>query len=354
MENLIRVSSEKLTQFINTLLISEKVDVEEAKIISQALVWSDLIGRSTHGVGRLPNYLRRYRHQLIKSPCQAEFQQKSETIYLVNGNDGFGHYLGHIAMEKATQIANQYGVGIVGVNHSNHFGANAYYVNLAAQHQQIGLAFSNSFPHVAPYGGISAVLGTNPFGFAVPTQNDRSIIVDFSTGMSAGSGLRKMSQNQEKIEEDIIIDVEGNSITDPQKVSEGVILPFGGAKGFCLGLMVEILSGVITGAGISHEIASMYKNFDRSANIGHFLMAIDITKLMPLDEYYQRIERLISFIKASKTQNNIEEILLPGEKRWRNYDEQIQNGIQLDSQTVAKLNNLAIQLGIPTIERVIT
>lgn len=341
-----RVNKEKLQKFINDILCVEGIDEKEAKIVAEILVWFDLIGRNTQGVSRLLAYLKRFRKQLLKSPCDPEFTQKSATIYLVNGRDGFGHYLGHVSMLKAIEVAKQYGVGMVGVSHSNHFGAGAYYVQLAAQNLQIGLAFSNSVPHVAPYGGVTAVLGTNPFAFAVPVRNENSIIVDFSTGATAGSTLRKTIEANQKIPEGILIDESGNAIVDPQKAGEGVILPFGGAKGFCLGLMVEIISGVITGAGISHEIASLHKNFERNANVGHFFMAIDISKMMAMEDYYQRLETLISFIKTARPQNDTQEILLPGETRWRNYYEQLEQGISLEEKTVKVLNELGKRLKI--------
>ncbi|NEN98414.1 MAG: Ldh family oxidoreductase [Moorea sp. SIO3I7] len=346
MDSFIRVDPEKLQEFINDILCAEGIDAHEALIIAKIFVWFDLIGRTTQGVARLPAYLERFRKHLIKSPCVPKFIQKSATINLVDGHDGFGHYLGHVSMLKAIEIANKYGVGMVLVSHSNHFGAGAYYVQLAAQNSQLGLAFSNSFPHVAPYGGVTAVLGTNPFAFAAPVRNKNSIIVDFSTGATAGSVLRKTVENNQKITEGILIDENSNAIVDPRKAAQGVILPFGGAKGFCLGLMVEIISGVISGSGISHEIASMYKNFDRSANVGHFFMAIDISKIMPMVDYYQRLETLISFIQTAKTSNDFEEIILPGETRWRNYAEQLDRGISLEIKTVKILKELAKHLNI--------
>ncbi len=336
-----KIDSQKLHQFIEELFTAEGVDSSEASIITNIFIWFDLIGRYYQGVARLPHYLERFRQNLIKSPCHPEFTQKAETIYLVDGHDGFGHYLGHISMMKAIEVAKQYGVGIVGVTHSNHFGAGAYYVQLAAQHAQLGLALSNSFPKVAPYGGVSAVLGTNPFAFGAPMRNGQSVLVDFSTGASAGSAVTKMIESNQPIPEGILIDRMGNTIVDPQKASQAVMLPFGGAKGYCLGLMVEILSGVLTGAGISHEIASMYKNWDRSAKIGHFFMAIDIAKLMTIEEYYERIEQLVTFVKAAQPMPGVKEILMPGEARWQNYFQQLEEGICLAPTAVEALNALA-------------
>jgi LDH2 family malate/lactate/ureidoglycolate dehydrogenase len=343
----VKISHKELQQFTFDLLCSAGVDAQEALIIAKIFIWFDLIGRYTQGVGRLHAYLKRVRHGLIKSPCHPEFVQKSETIFIVNGNDGFGHYLGHIAMSKAIEIANIYGIGMVGVHQSNHFGAGAYYVQMAAEDYKMGLAFSNAVPKVAPYGGITATLGTNPFAFGAPTRNGQSILVDLSTGASSGSMIMKAEKEGKNISEGILIDGNGDAIVDPRYADQGVILPFGGAKGFCLGLMVEILSGVITSSGISHEIASMHKNFERSTNVGNLFLAIDIAKMMHSENYFDRMDALIGFIKNAKKRKGVDEILMPGETRWRNYKRQLTEGIRLELNTIASLNTLAKELNVP-------
>jgi len=344
----IKIDYKILQKFTFDILCAAGVDHKEATIIAGVFVWFDLIGRYAQGVGRLHVYLKRLPNDLIKSPCHPEFNQKSDTVYLLNGNDGFGHYLGHIAMSKAIDIADQSSIGIVGVSHSNHFGAGAYYVDLATQSNKFGFALSNSVPHVAPFGGISAVIGTNPFAFGAPMKNRKPVLVDFSTGASSGSMIMKAAEEGRTIPEGIVIDEEGNPIVDPKAAVNGVVLPFGGAKGYCLGLMVEILSGVITGAGFSHETASLHKNFERSSNIGHFFMAIDTSVFMPIEEYYERMDRLVAWIKDVKFQKDVNEILLPGESRWKYYEKQLAQGIDLDQKTIESLSTLAQETDIKT------
>jgi len=344
----VKILPDDFIRLTNELLCRSGVDTAEASIIARNLVWCDQVGRYTHGVWRLAAYLKRFNLGLIQSPCNPNFEKKTEVVYIIHGNSGFGQYLGVVAMDKAINVAKQYGIGVVGVCNSNHFGAGAYYVERAAQNAQIGLATSNSVPHVAAYGGIPAVLGTNPFAFGVPTKDGQSVLVDFSTSASAGSMIMKALEQKKNIPEGIVIDDEGNSIVDPMLASKGTLLPFGGAKGFCMGLMVEILSGVITGAGISHGVASMFKDFSRAQNVGHLLMAMDISKIMPLEDYYSRMSQLITFIKESKKMKGFDEILIPGERRWRYFEKQKQEGIQLDKKTIDALNELTKELGVAT------
>lgn len=339
-----KIEHRKLQQFICSVLYSEGVSREEAETVAQVLVWCDAIGRSTHGVIRIPTWLKRFRLGLIKSPCQPEFIQKSETISILNGNNGFGNYLGSIAMSKAIELAERYGIGMVGVRHSNHFSANSYYVQMAAARSQIGLAFTNGFPRTAPHGGITATLGTNPLGFGAPMRNGESVLVDFATSSSSGAAIRQAIVEDRPIPQGVLVAQTQNA----RGSDEEAILPFGGAKGFCLGLMVEILSGVITDSGISHEVSSVYKNFERSSDVGHLFISIDISKAIEMERYYEKMDLLISYIKASKKQLGIEEILIPGETRWRNYQQQLAEGIELGPTTIESLESIAKDLNILT------
>ncbi|MGB8953586.1 MAG: Ldh family oxidoreductase [Candidatus Aminicenantales bacterium] len=342
----LRISHETLKRFALDLIQASGLDAEEADIIADVFIWMDMIGRYTQGIARLPVYLKRFQLGLINSPCHPEFVKRAEAVYLLEGNDGFGHYLGHLAMKKAVDIARRFGVGLVGVKHSNHFGAAAYYVNLAAQDGQIGMAVSNSVPHVAAHGGISAVLGTNPMAISVPTKGGYPVLIDLSTGPSSGSAIMKAAQEGKQIPSGWVIDHEGNPVVDAKEAVQGVLLPFGGAKGFCLCLAVEILSGVLTGSAISNEIASLHKDFSRSSRVGHSFLAIDVTKMMPAELFYGRMDTLIGFIKGSRKQKGIDEILIPGETRWRCYQEQHSHGISLDEKAMKSLAEFAKDMKI--------
>ena len=339
-----KIEYKKLEQFIGDILCAEGVASEEAQMVAQVLVWCDAIGRATHGVIRIPVYLKRFKLGLIKSPCQPKFIQKSASIATIDGHDGFGHYLGSMAMTKAIELAAQSGVGMVGVSHSNHFGANAYYVQMAAAKSQIGLAFTNGFPRTAPHGGTTAVLGTNPIGFSAPMRNGESVLVDFSTSSVSGAAVRQAIVEDRELPDGVL---RGENL-QAQGADEDAILPFGGAKGFCLGLMVEILSGAITDAGISHQVGSIYKNFDRPSDVGHLFMSIDVAKVIDLESYYNKMDLLIAYIKSAKKQLGVEEIMIPGETRWRNYQRQLREGIELAPNTIASLASIANDLHIST------
>ncbi len=343
-----KVQHQELQKFVINLLRNQGVSGEEAEIIARHLVWNDMVGRYNHGTSRLPAYLKRLEQGLISSPCNPQFEVKSNAVTVIHGNDGFGQYLGHIGMTKAIEAADAHGIGLVGVNNSNHFGTGAYYVDLAAQQFKIGIALSNSFPRVAPQGGLSAVLGTNPFAFGVPTGEGKPVLIDFSTSSMSGSAVRKAAEESSEFPKGTCIDAEGNDIVDPFQASQGILLPFGGAKGFCMGLMVEILCGVLTGAAISHEIASLYKDFTRPSNVGHLFIAIDIASMIPMNDFYSRMQMLIDFIKAAIKRPDVAEILIPGEMRWQRFAKQEAEGVMLEKGTVVILSDLARTSDLPT------
>lgn len=343
-----KIKPEVLQQFLLDLFDAVGIDPTEASIITEALIWANLIGRTPQGLVRLSAYIERFKRGLITSPCRPQFIQKTACVAILDGNDGFGHYLGQQGMLKAIEMADESGIGLVAVRQANHFGAAAYYVHLAAERGKLGLVASNSFPRVAPHGGVTPVLGTNPFAFGAPLRQGHSILVDLSTSAIAGSSIRQAISEQRDLPPGVVVDKEGYHITDSTLAQQGTILPFGGAKGFCLGLMVEILSGVITGAAISHEIASVFKNFERPSKNGYLFMAIDIATLMPVETYFDRMETLVGFIKAATPAERGGEILLPGETRWRLYEQQRIDGIKLDTPSLNTLANLAHQMSVPT------
>jgi len=337
---MLRFSKDQLMTTTTALLIASGCAPREAKVISNILIWCDQIGRHNQGIWRLPLLTKRFSQGLIKSPCEAKYSQLKPAVMLMDAQQGSGHYIAQQAMDKAIALAKHNGVGVIGVHNSNFFGAGAYYINQACQSGMIGIGLSNSFPKVAAYGGVKPVLGTNPFAFAAPRRNGQHLLLDMATSASAGSSITKSKEQGKTLDQDIAIDMEGNAITDPALVSQGALLPFGGAKGFGLSLFVEILSGVLTGAGFSHGVNSMINDYENGGKNGHFFIALDISSFIDSDYYYQRIEELLALVKLS---HDSKKILYPGEIRWDHYQQSLIKGIPIDSDTIQTLTVLCEQ-----------
>jgi LDH2 family malate/lactate/ureidoglycolate dehydrogenase len=319
-------------------------DEDQAARVAAILVWCDLIGRQTHGTWRLAILCKRVELGLVSCPCRPKIESGAPGVLSMDGDNGFGLMVSELAMNHAIDAARQVGIGVVGVRNSNFFGAGAFYGNQAATAGMIGIATSNSVPQVAAIGGRRQVLGTNPFAFGAPRRNGRHFLLDMATSGLAGSTTRRLIERNEPLPEGFAIDAEGRPVTDPRKVKEGALLPFGGHKGYGLALMVEILSGVLTGAGISDEVKSMYRDFEGGGNNGHFIVALDIRRLMPLDRWYDRLEHMLEMLRASGPESP--GVRYPGEGRWDAYAEGVQLGVALEESTVEALAKLAAEYNV--------
>ncbi|MBZ0216210.1 MAG: Ldh family oxidoreductase [Fimbriimonadaceae bacterium] len=325
-----RIRPEDLHDLCLTILLSGGVDKIQAVEVANNLVWSELIGRENFGLLRLPVYLERVAKGGLKCPCAPHFTRVSESISNLDADSGFGQFAANLATDEAISLARNNGIGTVGVRNSNFFGTGAYFVNKIANQGMIGLAMSNSFPKVVAYGGLKPVFGTNPFAFGAPRANGENLIFDMATSALAGSTVREHIDKGKPLPEGMAIDSDGVAITDPSKVAEGALLPVAGAKGYGLALLVEILAGVLTGAGVSDGVTSMYKDRSAPGDNGHFVIAIDTRRFMPIEQFHARFEALVAMIKSSRGSN---EILLPGEIRWRNREQNSKAGIKLGDAT---------------------
>jgi len=338
-----RIKHSQMQSFSHDLLRGYGVEDQQAAIIGKNLAWHEMVGRTNFGLLRLPLYVDRLVAGGL-NPVSCPLLEESGTgMGVMDGDNGFGQYVGTMAMEAAIGRAKDFGTGIIAVQNSNFFGSGAWFTDMAAAEGLIGIAMSNSFPKVIAHGGLTPVFGTNPFAFGAPRRNGENILVDMATSALAGSTVRQYKESGQALPPGLAIDGEGAPITDPHLAESGALLPFGGAKGYGLALMVEILAGVIAGAGISHGVKSMYRDLATGGDNGHLMMAIDINSLMPLETYYFRLEGLIELIKASQPDG---EVLLPGEIRWRNYHHHDQHGVELQTGLVAALSDLAGPVGL--------
>lgn len=322
-----RIASGVLHQFVEDFLAAHGVARDSAASVARHMVWCEMVGRRNFGLERLPILVRRLAAGVLNPRPHMRFTELAASIARLDGDGGFGYEAAACAMDRAIALAKASGVGIVGVRNSNFFGAGAYYVNQAAAAGMIGLALSNSFPKVVAHGGIRPVLGTNPFAFGAPRRNGDHLLFDMATSALAGSTVREHIARGTPLPEGLAIDADGLPLTDPAKVGNGALLPFGGAKGFGLSLLVEILAGVLTGAGVGDGVASMYNDFARHGDNGHFVMALDVSRWMDPDTYHARFDGLVAAIKGSGYG-----VLLPGEIRWQQYRDSLANGVEVDAR----------------------
>lgn len=342
----VRIEAEPLQDVAHQLLVASGAGADEALLVAESLVWADLRGRHPQGVFRIPVLADMMSKGLITSPARMSWARPAPAVYHLDAGNGFGQVAGRRAMERAIELARELGVGVVTVSGTNHYGAASYFCALAAEAGCLGLTCTNATPKVAPWGGTRAVLGTNPIALGCPTAAGGPILVDLSTASIAGSTIRALKETGGQLPPGVALDAEGRPTTDPRALDTGSLLPAAGPKGFGLGLMVEVLSGILAGAGMSHEVGPYYQTGKRGANLGHVFAAVSIGRLQPMENYLRRMEDLRGAIRESPRLDESEEIRLPGETRWRSAERSSREGIALPEETVKALEKVAGRAGV--------
>ncbi len=336
------VSPMDLTRFVEKLLEQVRVPHDDAAITAHVLVEADLSGRRTHGVSRLSLYVNRIRRGVIAPNPVMRFRQDQFPVLMsLDGDNGLGPVVAWRAMEQAVRLSEDLGVGIVAVKRSNHAGAMSVYCEEAASRGHILMALTNSPPGMAPWGGRTPFLGTNPMAFGIPRGSAAvPIIVDLATSVVARGNIIQAARLRQPIPPEWAIDENGYPTTDPEAALKGAVLPMAGAKGYALALVVEILSGVLSGSGVGPGVKNPYNDFSGASNVGHFFCAINPAGLGSRGEFYARIQVLEEGIYQVPSTPG-EKVRLPGDRALRQRQDSQQHGIPVDRDLFQELNTLA-------------
>ncbi|QWU15269.1 Malate/lactate/ureidoglycolate dehydrogenase, LDH2 family [Paenibacillus sophorae] len=343
-----RYDSGKLYEFVQSVLISLNVPDEDACITADSLIRADLEGHGSHGVSRLPVYFRRIQEGRINAASQITAERHG-SVLTVDGGNGLGQAVAFRALREGIPIAREQGLAAVFVRGSNHFGTAAYLCQEAAKENMASVVMTNSPPGIAPWGGRSAFLGTNPIGFGFPSGDEGkpAIVADLSSSVVARGKIMQAQKAEQPIPEGWAIDSEGRPTTDAGEALKGAILPLGGAKGYALALAVEMLCGILTGASFGPHIGNLYKDGDKHADVGHVILLFSPARWLDIEAYYDTVSRFAGEIKEIPLSPGAEEILLPGERRFRSAGRNQLSGISLPDSVVSELEELAREAGVP-------
>ncbi len=336
-------TAEALRHFAEGVLLALGADPPSAQATAEVLLDAELKGIASHGLVRLPIYARRLEAGLVNPRPQVRAIRRQGPWALLDGDHGLGPRVGLSAVEEALALARDHGVGVVGVRRSTHFGTAGFYAERLAQAGFLGLVLSNVEPDVVPYGGRRAALGTNPIAFAAPTPQG-VLLVDLATSEAAMGKVFLARARGERIPPSWGVDEEGRPTEDPERVR--ALQPLGGAKGYALALMVEVLAGVLTGAGVAQGVGRMYDDWDRPQDVGHFFLALDPTAFLSREAFEERMEALWAWIKATPPAPGFPEVFLPGEREARLRERRLREGVALESSTVEALRALGERLGV--------
>jgi LDH2 family malate/lactate/ureidoglycolate dehydrogenase len=325
--------------------VFERLDVpsNDAATVAEALVTASLRGVDTHGVIYAPYYARGVRQGYVKAKPDIRIERDSLSTALVDGDNGLGIVVGVWAMQAAVRRARETGVAAVGAKKSTHFGATAYYAQMAAAEGLVGLSLANTEPVMAPWGGRSPLLGSNPLAIAVPGGIEGGIVLDMATTNVAWGKIYLAARAGQKIPLDWATDQEGQPTDDPDVGLEGLMLPLGGHKGYGLALMIEILCSTLTGAAYGPEIVN-------GQNIGHCFIAIDVGRFLPLEVFQIRLGQLVDEVRHSKPLTGVSRIYVPGQIEAETMARRRRTGIPIPADLVAELTALGEQAGVPFVE----
>jgi len=342
------INYKELKTFCIELFKSEGVPSKEAEIIADNLVQANLRGVDSHGVSRIPIYMKRLKLGLVNPVCKTKIEKKSGSIAVMNGCNSMGAVVGYKAMNYAINEAREKGIFFIAVNNSNHFGTAAFFAMMALDHDMIGFSTSNAPSTMAPWGGIKPFFGTNPFAVAIPANKRLPIVIDMATSVVARGKIILAQKNNEKIPEGWAINKEGEMTTDPKEALEGSVLPFAGPKGYSIALLIDVFCGILSGAVYGPHINSLYENFEEPQNIGHCFAAINISKLIDIKDFKNKIDKMIEEIKSSPKAKHVKEIYLPGEIEFNTQKERLEKGIPLTKPVIEELKALGESYNLNT------
>ncbi|MBT2757860.1 Ldh family oxidoreductase [Mesobacillus foraminis] len=336
----------RLRDFSNSILQKAGVPDQEADVITATMIEADARGIHSHGLMRLPIYIERIQKGYIRKEAQVTVEKDQKGTALIDGHYSAGQVVATKAMDMAIEKAGEFGIAAVSVKNSNHFGIAAHYALKAAEEDMIAIVMSNTAPLMPPTGGAEKVLGNNPLAIAAPSDGKNPVLLDMALSNVALGKIIFAKNNGVSIPEGWGADKNGSPTTDPAAVLDGgFVLPVGGPKGFGLALMVELLTGVLSGGDFSKMIPSMYDTTQKQS-ISHMMIVIDISSFMEVGTFRRLSSTLGEYVKQAARAPGVEELYRPGEIEFGVEASRMENGIPVSDGVLDDLNKLAVSLGV--------
>lgn len=337
-----------LSDFARRVLESAGACRPDAEITADALTTADAFGVFTHGTKLLPGYLRRLKAGGIRSDGKPRIVDEGPAWAVIDGDAAMGQVIGVFAMDVAMRKARSCGIGYAGVQNSNHFGAAGYYPLRAVKEQMIGLAMCNDTPSVAAPGSRGAIVGTNPIAYAIPAGDRDPIFFDAAMSTVAGGKVYAALQLGKAIPGDWLIGPDGHPTSEGALYPDFASLaPMGGHKGYGIALLIETLSGILTGAGVTRQVRSWMAGEAAEPTLhGAAFVAIDCRVISSSNDFEKRVQGLMDEIHAAPAADGVEAVMVPGEREWTAWRRAVSAGIMLPPDVSTKLVEAAQMAGI--------
>ena len=341
----VRVDWEALKEFCEEVLRAAGIPERDARIVAASLVDADLAGMKSHGVTRLNDYLLRMEQGLMAITTKIDIVRESPSTALLDANDGWGQVASERAVELVVEKAREVGSAWVGVRNSNHNGTAAYWTIKIAREGMVGICSMNTSPVMAAHGSKLPTLGTNPLSIAVPSSSGRSVVLDMATSNQARGKIILAAKNNDPIPEGWAITSEGLPTTDAREALKGSVLPLGGPKGSGLAIMLDILTGVLTGAEFGAQMPRMYDD-PQPQRVGHMFSAISIEAFMPMTEFLSRMDQKERETREGPSAPGFERVSMPGDGTHERMAMYRESGVPLTDEVYDDLLAAAGRYGV--------
>ena len=327
------VDGKKLKKILTKIFINHGLSQNHANISSNALINAELVGAHTHGLARLKMYCDRINKKVINPKAKIKIKKISQSISQVDANSSIGFVAADIGIKEAIKNAKKTGIGLVGIKNSGHYGLSGYYAEQAVKKNLIVFCFTNAPPAIAPHGSKKRLFGTNPICFGSPTTSKIPFILDTSVSEINRGKIRVAAKTGKKIPVGVALDKFGKPTTDAKKALLGVQLPLGGFRGSGLAWMIDILSGVMTGANHGGKVKDPFDDFSGPQNVGHMFIAIKPNLFV--GNFSQRIKENIKRVKRLPKIKGVKEILYPGQNKFKRFKKNLNKKIYI-SESIKK------------------
>ena len=312
--DIVLVKPSSARALVHSILLSYDVPSSYADYIADALVLADLRGVDSHGINRLPSYIARVEAGALNPNPSLEFEMKTPVMASLDAQNTLGFVAASLAIDRGVEMASVYGMGVVAVKHSNHYGMASTYLYRAIEKGYAAMAFTNASRSMPPWGGKEPLFGTSPFAVGLPGGQKGDFVLDMSPSVAARGKIRKAARRGKPIPEGYALDEQGRPTTDAEAALQGVVLPIGGPKGSGIAMMMDIFGGLMTGAAFKGEVVDMNKNKTDPQNVGHWFLVFkpDIF-LDNRAEYETRMDELMETVRACEKAESVKRIYTSGE-----------------------------------------
>jgi len=339
-----RIPAAKLSAFAQRVLAAVGVPKEHAAIVADCLLTANLSGVDSHGVIRLAHYVTRLQNGTIQAVPHLQFERKAPSLGIVDGGDGLGHVVMHHACTRAMELAAECGTGVVVIRNSSHFGMAGFYIQRIVAQGYMGMAATATDAFLIPFGARKPFFGTNPIAVGFPTDGI-PVILDMATTSIPYGKIALAKTEGKPIPADWGYDRDGNPTTDPNRIAG--MHPIAGPKGSGLAMVIDILCSVLSGMPWGPHINAMYDDIDGRRELGHWVMALDIGRLMPLELFKRRLGEMLQEFGELPTAPGSDRVYYPGQVEGEQRQRRSVDGIPIDAGLYQVLAGLGVRFSVP-------